>query len=131
MDALAEPEVVIDGGEPVPCQLEGQIRRQIVSGVLRPGEELPTVRALAVGLAVNPHAVETAYGWLQRDGFLIAGEGCGPRVAAPSAPAEHGELEHWCRDFLRRVTAEGFSSADVLRVLHACLDGGIGHGEAR
>ena len=128
MDALVEPELVIEGGEPVPRQLECQIRRQILHGILRPGEELPTVRAIAAGLAVNPHAVEEAYGRLEREGFLISGEGCGPRVAPPAEGATHDALESWCRDFLQQATAAGYSLADVVQVLHACIDRGTGHG---
>ena len=61
------PELVLDGGAPICCQIEGQIRRFVLSGALRPGEELPTVRAVAVGLAVNPHAVEDQFGLLVHD----------------------------------------------------------------
>jgi GntR family transcriptional regulator len=131
MDTLLEPELVIDGGQPIPRQLEEQIRRQILQGVLRPGEELPTVRAVAVGLAVNPHAVEEAYGRLEHEGFLIGGEGSGPRVAASPSTAKHGELDSCCRDFLQRVTAKGYSLAEVLQVLHAWIDRGTSHGESR
>jgi GntR family transcriptional regulator len=129
MDALVEPELVIDGGEPVPRQLEGQIRRQILHGILRPGEELPTVRAIAAGLAVNPHAVEEAYGRLEREGFLISGESCGPRVAPRPEQTGHGELDNVCRDFLQRATAEGYSLAEVLQVLHGWIDRGASHGQ--
>jgi DNA-binding transcriptional regulator YhcF (GntR family) len=131
MDTLVEPELVIDGGLPVPQQLEGQLRRQILYGILRPGEELPTVRAIAVGLGVNPHAVEEAYGRLQREGFLLGDEGCGPRVAALPGRADHAKLDNWCRDFLQRSTAEGYSLAEVLQVLHAWIDRGASHGESR
>ncbi len=130
MNAYAEPELVLDGGEPVERQLEGQLRRQILCGVLRPGEQLPTVRAVAVGLSVSPRAVEAAYGGLQREGFLIGGEATGPRVAAvPSGEGRDG-LVVLCRDFLRQVADAGHSSADVLKALLACVDRGIRHGQA-
>jgi GntR family transcriptional regulator len=131
MDALAEPELVIDGGQPLPQQIEGQIRGQILHGILQPGDELPTVRAIAVGLAINPHAVEEAYGRLEREGFLIGGEGCGPRVAVLPATAKNDELDNLCRDFLQRTLTEGYSPADVLQVLHAWIDRGSSHGESR
>jgi GntR family transcriptional regulator len=130
MDALIEPELVIDGGQPVPQQLEGQIRRQILHGVLRPGDELPTVRAVAVGLAVNPHAVEEAYARLENAGFLIAGEGCGPRVAGLPAGANHDELDNLCRNFLQKASAEGYAMAEVLQALHARIDRGASHGQS-
>ena len=129
MDETREPELVIDGGRPVAQQLEDQIRRYILDGVLCRGEELPTVRAVAVGLAVNPHAVEEAYEHLRREGLLIVGEGSGPRVAEQTVISAL-QLENMCRDFLRRATAEGHSVADVVRALHACLERGLQHGES-
>jgi GntR family transcriptional regulator len=130
MDAPIEPELVVDGGRPIPEQLEGQIRRQIVDGVLRPGDELPTVREVAVGLSVNPHAVEQAYGRLQSHGFLVAGEGCGPRVAGVPGQSTQIELGKLCQDFVQRATAEGYSMAEVLQVLHAWIDRGASHGQS-
>jgi GntR family transcriptional regulator len=130
MGPLDEPEVVIDGGAPVARQLEAQIRRQILQGTLRPGEELPTVRGVAVGLAVNPRTVEEAYRHLKEEGFLTAGEGCGPRIAPATTTERHGQLEYWCRDFLRQTASDGHSLADVLQVLHACIDRGYSHGES-
>src|SRR5262249_10284187 len=56
-DMKESPELVLEGGGTVWQQIEGQLRQFILSGALRAGEELPTVRAVAVGLAVNPHAV--------------------------------------------------------------------------
>jgi GntR family transcriptional regulator len=131
MDAFAEPEVKIDSGEPAARQIETQIRGQILHGVLTPGEELPTVRALAVGLAISPNVVEEAYAALAGQGFLIRGDACGPRVAASTAGVERGQLDNWCRDFMCRATAEGYAPADVLRALHACIDGSTSHGESR
>src|SRR5579871_2059113 len=129
MDRSAEPELVIDGGEPVSRQIEGQIRRHILGGVLLPGEKLPTVRAVAVGLAVNPNAVEEAYGRLEREGLLSLGEGCGPRVTAPPEGDAPDELDNLCRDFLRRTSAEGYAPAAVLQSLQAWIDRGCDRGE--
>src|SRR5436305_402009 len=111
-------------GVPIYRQIQDQIRYGIGSGKLLPGVQLPTVRCLAVALAVNPNAVEEAYGTVEREGFLTLGDGCGPRVAAAPAAAEGGKLDNWCRDFLCRATAEGYSPAEVIKALHASLDRG-------
>jgi len=131
MNVFADPELILEGGDPVPHQLEGQIRSHILRGVLRPGEELPTVRSIAVGLSVNPHAVEAAYDRLEREGFLTQGEGCGPRVAAPPEGPASGYLDNCCRDFLRQTADAGYSLAEVLQALHARIDRSYGHGESR
>ncbi len=79
---MSDPELVLDGSAPVQQQIAAQICRLILGGVLRPGEELPSVRAVAVGLGVSPRAVEQAYERLERAGLVNGTEGCGPRVAA-------------------------------------------------
>jgi GntR family transcriptional regulator len=130
MNVFAEPELVVEGGEAVPRQLEGQIRQLILSGVLRPGEELPTVRCVAVGLTVNPHAVEEAYERLELEGFVTCGESCGPRVAAQPVASVRGNLDDCCRDFLRQTAAEGYTLAEVLHALQAWIDRSHRHGQS-
>jgi GntR family transcriptional regulator len=78
------PELVLDGAEPIAQQIEEQIRRLVLSGALLAGEELPTIRAVAVGLGVSPRAVERAYDQLEQAGLLSRAEGSGPRLAGPS-----------------------------------------------
>ena len=131
MNPWDEPELVIEGGKPINRQLETQIRRQIQTGILRPGEELPTVRAVAVALAIRPQAVEDAYSELEREGLLTSGESSGPRVADAPVSAKTKELENLCREFLWRAAALGRPTAEMVRVLHACLERGACHGEPR
>ena len=131
MNPPCDPEVVIEGGEPVDRQLETQIRGQIRAGILRPGEELPTVRAVSVALAIRPQAVEAAYHRLERDGLLTSGESCGPRVADSLEETKTKNLTHLCTDFLRGTVAQGHSLAEVSRVLHACLERGDFDGKSR
>ena len=116
------PELVLDGGAPIWQQIEGQIRRFVLSGALRPGEELPTVRAVAVGLAVNPHAVEQAYDRLERAGLLTWTDGGGPRVAGPSGDPGEADLKQLCAVFLREAAERGHSVAAVRLALQACLE---------
>lgn len=124
MNQSAEPELVLDGQASIPEQIEGQVRQLIVRGILQPGEELPTVRALAVGLTINPHAVEQAYRRLHQSGFLMQEGHSGPWVAWPASRREDRNLEYLCRDFLRRSTEHGYTPAEVFRTLHLCLEEG-------
>ena len=119
MTNTAEPELTLQGGVAICRQIETQIRDFVVLGRLQPGEELPTVRAMAVELAVNPEAVEKAYSELEREGILTSSEGSGTFVAArPSCEREsaglHGTLEDLCADFLAQAARYGFSSEDVI-----------------
>jgi GntR family transcriptional regulator len=115
------PELVLDGGAPISQQIEGQIRRLVRSGALRPGEELPTVRAVAVGLAANPHAVEQAYDRLEQAGLVTRSDGSGCRVAESSGGPGDADLKRLCEVFLREAAERGHSFTAVLHALQTCL----------
>jgi GntR family transcriptional regulator len=123
-------ELVLDGGGPIEEQIESQIRRLVQEGILVPGEELPTVRAVAVGLAINPHAVEQAYDQLERAGWVTRDDGSSPRVAAPPGGQGDTDLKQQCEVFLQWAAANGYSFADVLHALHDCLKGEVHHDQA-
>ena len=57
-------------GVPIYVQLVERVRHALAVGTLRPGERLPTVRALAKELAVAPNTVVKAYNELQRAGLI-------------------------------------------------------------
>ena len=65
-------------GKPVYLQLVDQIRYAAASGVLRPGEALPSIRPLAEELRVNRNTIAKAYGELEGQGIIetMAGKGC-------------------------------------------------------
>jgi GntR family transcriptional regulator len=113
------PELVLDSGEPVRQQIEEQIRRLVLSGALWPGEELPTVRAVAVGLAISPRLVEEAYNRLARAGLVSWADGSGPHVLGPGYSPRDVELRRLCADFLQSAAERGHSLAAVLRALQA------------
>ena len=119
------PELLLDGGEPIRQQIERQIRRLVRSGALRPGEELPTVRAVAVGLAISPRAVEQAYHQLEQECFVTRIDGSAPRVRLPSGDPEGSDLKRLCEKFLRRATRHGYSFAAVLHTIQACIQGEV------
>lgn len=64
--------IVVDphSGVPVYRQLMDQVKLHIASGVLAPGDELPSTRVLSSELGVNPMTVSKAYSYLERDGMV-------------------------------------------------------------
>jgi GntR family transcriptional regulator len=115
----AEPELTLQGGVAICRQIETQIRDLIVVGRLQPGEELPTVRAMAVELSVNPEVVERAYAQLEQEGFVTSNEGSGTFVAARTTlHADRGEFcgafEYLCSALLAQAARYGYSSEDVI-----------------
>ncbi len=60
--------VDVHSGVPVFRQVMDQVRFQIASGVLAPGDDLPTTRVLSAQLGVNPMTISKAYGFLEKEG---------------------------------------------------------------
>jgi GntR family transcriptional regulator len=109
-------------GVPIYRQIQDQIRYGIASGRLRPGEQLPTVRALAVDLEVNPNTVIKAYGELERQGVLSTEQGSGTFVSSLPAVAlgpedRQAKLRALCAEFLSQAAQYGFGADDVLRAI--------------
>jgi len=71
---------------PIYRQIVDQVRRQVVGGSLKPGDELPSVRTLANTHAINPMTVSRAYGLLEAEGLLERRRGLGMVVAQAPAP---------------------------------------------
>ncbi len=72
-------------GVPIYLQLIEQVTRAIALGTLTPGEKLPTVKALALELIVNPNTVARAYRDLERDGIISTSAGRGSFIRADGA----------------------------------------------
>jgi GntR family transcriptional regulator len=114
-------------GVPIYRQIQDQIRIGIASGLLRPNDQLPTVRGLAVELAVNPNTVIKAYSELEREGLLSTEQGSGTFVASPpvelSGADREAKLRTLCGEFLAQAARYGFSPAEVARAIEAMNPG--------
>jgi GntR family transcriptional regulator len=114
---------------PIYAQLERGLRAAIAAGRLRPGDQLPTVRQLAVDLRVNANTVARVYAELERAGVLETRRGVGSFISATPAQA-HPPREHdrRLRAFVTRVLADadrsGFSIDEVIAALNADRMGG-------
>src|SRR3954469_24005769 len=102
-------------GVPIYRQIQDQVLYGIASGLLAPGEQLPTVRALAVELSVNPNTVIKAYTELERRGIVTTEQGSGTFVApqasaGPSDEERQSKLAGLCGEFLAQVARYGFSA---------------------
>src|ERR1041385_1162241 len=83
--------VAIDLKDPTPlhAQLERGIRLAIATQRLRPGDQLPTVRQLAVDLRVNANTVARVYLALEREGVLVTRRGVGTFIAEKVPKSVH------------------------------------------
>lgn len=116
-------------GVPIYRQIQDQVRFGISAGRLKPGEQLPTVRALAVELSVNPNTVIKAYTELEREGVLTSEQGSGtfvapqPVTALPAAERQ-AKLDALCMEFLAHAARHGFSPRDVQKTIRSLLEKG-------
>jgi GntR family transcriptional regulator len=123
--------VSIDTRDPTPiyAQLERGLRAAIATSRLRPGDQLPTVRQLAVDLQVNANTIARVYAELERAGVIETKRGVGSFISGTPAQA-HPPREHErrLRAFVTRVLAEadavGFTVDDVVAALKAHRQGG-------
>jgi GntR family transcriptional regulator len=115
---------IIDAADrtPLHAQLERGIRAAIATGRLAVGDQLPTVRQLAVDLKVNANTVAKVYAYLERAGMLETRRGVGTFVAARTAdPQEESlrrvELNRLVDRFLAELSVHGFSIDDARTLL--------------
>ena len=107
---------------PIYEQIKACFRQLILSGVLQPEEKMPSVRELAVSLAINPNTIQRAYRELEQEGYICSVPGKGSFVAdaSDSAMARRKELlTQLCEaaEELRRLGVDGDTLA-------ACVRGG-------
>lgn len=115
---------------PLHAQLERSIRVAVASGRLRPGDQLPTVRQLAVALRINANTVAKVYSHLERSGALQTRRGVGTFIADPPAAAmarnqeaRDAALRAIATRALAEAAARGFSAAELRRELRALSRG--------
>ncbi len=94
---------------PIYSQLVAQIKEQIMSGALSPGDELPSVRELSTSLGVNLHTVHRAYQKLRDEGVIQLRLGRRAKVAAlRKTPAGREEVASRLNVRLNELITEAF-----------------------
>jgi GntR family transcriptional regulator len=115
----------LHSGVPVYRQLIDQVRSGIASGSLSAGDQLPTVRQLAVDLAINPNTVMRAYRELELGGLLETHQGTGTFIAnkklEKNSPERERQLGQMAGEFAARAGAAGFALEDVIDRLRDLL----------
>jgi DNA-binding transcriptional regulator YhcF (GntR family) len=108
-------------GVPVYRQIIDQVRAGVASGTLTAGDQLPTVRQLAVDLAINPNTVLRAYHELELGGLLETQQGTGTFITQKKVKRDEAErarqLSQLAGEFLARAGAAGFTVEQLLEQL--------------
>lgn len=107
----------LKSGVPVYRQIIDQVHAARASGAIGPGDQLPTVRQLAVDLSINPNTVVRAYRELELTGALATHQGTGTFIADTKAGQTDAErerrLDRLTADFVARAGREGFTVKDL------------------
>ena len=84
--------------KPIYTQIVEGFREQIATGILQPGEKLPSVRELAAGLAINPNTIQRSYRQLEGEGWIVTipGKGC---FVCQTETGKEKETQRWLAVF--------------------------------
>jgi GntR family transcriptional regulator len=108
-------------GVPLYRQIINQIRFGIASGQLKTGEQLPTVRALAVELKINLNTIAKAYKELEIQSVLESHQGTGTFISSTMVELGHDErakkLTDICSEFFSVTSSYGFSNNEIIEKL--------------
>ena len=111
----------LHSGVPVYRQIIDQVTGGMAAGVLGPGDQLPTVRQVAVDLAINPNTVVRAYRELEIRGVLETQQGTGTFITQKKIKrdevARQRQLTQLVSEFVGRAGAGGFTIQDLLEQL--------------
>ena len=110
-----------DNGKPKYFSLMEQLRNDIVSGVIRPGEKLPSVRELAASLAINPNTIQRSYRELESLGLIntVPGKGAFAATDHTAAQRRTQELTDTLAAAVQELKLLGVSREDVLAAADA------------
>ena len=96
---------------PIYEQVKDGLRRLMVTGAIREGEKLPSVRTMASTLAINPNTIQRAYEALESEGYLCSVPGKGS-FAAPHTGVDRGRKEELLQVFDRTAAELLFLGVD-------------------
>jgi len=106
---------------PIYRQIVEQVRRQMAGGQLRPGMELPSVRALAQQHVINPMTVSKAYSLLEAEGLLERRRGMG-MVVAGHGPHSAVDPERLLAPLLQALVRQAAELGLPPQALHRLID---------
>lgn len=112
-------------GVPIYVQLKEQVKKAVASGLLKPGEQMPSVRELALKLTINPNTVSKVYQELEREGVIQTARGLGTFVAQRSTEYG-GKQEEALEKALEALMVEAYQLAVSEEVLRRKFEHKIG-----
>ncbi len=114
----------LDNNRPIYLQLMEKIQQDIVSGIYKPGDRLPSVRELALDAAVNPNTMQKALSELERSRIVYSRRTSGRFITEDEAMLKQlkNELaqEH-IHDFFEKMNQLGFPKEEILALIQEAI----------
>lgn len=107
----------LDNNRPIYIQIMERIQLDIISGVYKPGDRLPSVRKLALQAAVNPNTMQKALSELERSGIVYSKRTSGRLITEDESMLKHLKTElaeEHIHAFLENMDKLGFSKEEIL-----------------
>ncbi len=133
MFAFEDFQLDFRGHIPIYVQIVERVKKMIASAVLKPGDQLPTVRQLAADLGVNFNTIARAYRMLDEAGVISTQQGRGTYVLEPLSPENASRLrksalEELAKSFLQEAERMGFVREEVVDVYDAMIKSWVDNG---
>jgi len=118
-------ELDVRSRKPIYEQLMDKIKEMILYGILKPDEQLPSVRTLSAQLTVNPNTIQKAYRELEREGYIYSQAGKGSFVS-PTRQQPNNEQLAEMKERLLKLFAEaiylGFTKSDIEKLYQQTME---------
>ena len=107
---------------PIYEQVRDGLRRLMVTGVIREGEKLPSVRALASSLAINPNTIQRAYMQLEQEGLIYPVKGTGNFIADSEEVRKLSKASYIkeLKTLIRKGKAMGMEAEELIYIIREC-----------
>ena len=104
---------------PIYEQIKDGLRKLIVTGAMAPDEKLPSVRALATQLSINPNTIQRAYNELEGEGYIysVPGKGSFASGSMDAGAARRKELLTRVRELVTELRYLGVTDEELLAIL--------------
>ena len=106
--------------EPIYEQIVREVEKLITLGVLTPGSQIPSVRALAYDLGINPNTVKKAYDMLEENGLIISKSTKGTSISDDVSMAKKQKIEELMekiQDIIKELESYGLTREEIINRL--------------
>lgn len=110
---------------PVYEQIIHQVEEQILAGILKEGDKIPSVRSLSINLSINPNTIQKAYTELDRKKLIVTVPGKGSYISAEAVKivSEYSRQKmNVLREIIQKMAMAGVERKEILNMVNEIFD---------